>query len=91
VNITHQALIQYAGMAIAFALGGLAHWHGRNHEMLNCPHHGWDLERGEAYSWLHPMEIRRSPRMQCSYCGKIFPARLVGAEPSTGSEQQIEG
>jgi hypothetical protein len=85
VSIPQQALIQYAGMAIAFMLGWLAHWHGRDHEAAACPHHGWDQMRGQAVSWLREIPINGTPRMQCSYCGKVFPAQLAPSAWSSGS------
>ena len=91
MSVAHQALVQYAGMAIAFLLGWLAHWHGRDRETENCPHHGWDQMRGQAASWLHEVPIRRTLRMQCAYCGKVFPAQMVptaGWSPGGGHEQQ---
>lgn len=75
MSITQQAFVQYAGMAVAFVLGWLAHRPVKDPEVANCAHHGWDEMRGQAVSWLHEAELNGRPRMVCSYCGKAFPGR----------------
>ena len=74
MSIPQQALVQFAGMAVAFGLGWLAHWPGRKRDMDNCPHHGWDESRQLVVSWLHELEVNGRMRMHCAYCGRLFPA-----------------
>ena len=73
MSIFEQAVVQYAGMAVAFILGWFARTPYKNTEVARCPHHGWDETREQAVSWLHERDIRGRSWVICANCGKLFP------------------